>query len=248
MTLSPAPLHIAHACSSIAPRQNSVPAWEYVLHWVTEFKGDGQPIVSKRQTWMVMVSGLYQRRSLGFKDHYVFGTAHHSTKLNVFAGKWVCDADLPEVARSDPATDKIIIYTLGTFYMESTIDMLQYYLLMRATRRLALDYKAAIDDEALLLALNAGTNANIHSWHPAAQPPRNTGGKKREASQAAAAGNIPETNMGPLDAEDYVQQPVHDDPLMRRFARELSENGESAKVRGYLASSIHEDYDYQVGS
>ncbi|KAG8717715.1 hypothetical protein FRC08_006856 [Ceratobasidium sp. 394] len=197
---------------------------------------------------MAMVSGLYQRRSLGFKDHYVFGTAHHSTKLYVFAGKWVCHADLPEVARSDPATEKVIIYALGTFYMESTIDMLQYYLLMRATRRLALDYKASIDDEALLLALNAGANANIHSWHPAAQPPRSAGDKKRKASQAAPAGNVFGTNMTSFDAEDYVQRPVHDDPLMHRFAKELSENGESAKVRGYLASSIHDDYDYQVGS
>lgn len=36
-----------------------------------------------------MVSGLYQRRALGFKDHFVFGMAHHSTRLlDVFAATW----------------------------------------------------------------------------------------------------------------------------------------------------------------
>ncbi|KAG8743727.1 hypothetical protein FRC10_011509 [Ceratobasidium sp. 414] len=73
--------------SSMAPRQSSVSG--YVLHWVTEYKRDDYAGASKRRAWMAMTSGLYQRRSLGFKDHFVFGTAHDSnTSLTVFAGKW----------------------------------------------------------------------------------------------------------------------------------------------------------------
>ncbi|KAG9080836.1 hypothetical protein FRC06_006090 [Ceratobasidium sp. 370] len=246
---------IMHACSSIPARQHPVPPWRYVLHWVTEFKGDGQPIESKRQTWMAMVTGLYQRRSLGFKDQYVFGTAHHSSVLlDVFAGQWVADADLPEAARSDPATEKIMIYPLGTFRMHSVTAMLQYYLLMRSTRHLALNNKALINDKARILVSEV-ENANNHSWPPAAQPLPSAGAKKRKASgpgsQTNPAGNVPETNTACLDTGDYVQQPVHivgvDDPLMHRFAEALSEDGESAKVQGYLASSIHDHYDYQVG-
>ncbi|KAG8745896.1 hypothetical protein FRC10_006700 [Ceratobasidium sp. 414] len=121
--------------------------------------------------------------------------------------------------------------------------MLQYYLLMRGTRRLALEYKALIDEKAALLVLNVKP----------AQPSPSGGATKRKASglgsQATPAGNAPETNAASLDAGDYAQQAVHtvgvDDLLMHRFAEELSEG---AKVRGYLATSIHDDYDYRVGS
>ncbi|KAG9079428.1 hypothetical protein FRC06_007739 [Ceratobasidium sp. 370] len=249
-TLMSQATRVRHACSSIPPRRNPVSPWRYVLHWVTESKGHGQPIESKRQTWMAMVSGLYQQRSLGFKDQYVFGTAHHSSVvLDVFAGQWVADAALPEAARSSPATEKaiIIIYPLGTFHMHSVISMLQYYLLMRSTRHSALNNKALINDKAQMLVSEV-ENANNHSWPPTAQPLPSAGAKKRKASglgsQTNPAGNVPETNTASIDTGDYVGV---DDPLMHRFAEELSKGGESSKVRGYLASSIHDHYDYQVG-
>ncbi|KAG9098878.1 hypothetical protein FRC06_005871, partial [Ceratobasidium sp. 370] len=146
----------------------------------------------------------------------------------------------------------IIIYTLGTFSMNDPIQMLQYYLLMRSTRRLALQYKLSIDNQAGMLARNAGPD--VHSWPPAAQPKSSAGRKKRKRTgseaKGAPGGNAPPMNVASLDTEDYIQQPVHvmgvDDPLVHRFAEELSENGESAKVRGYLMSSIHDDYDYRV--
>ncbi|KAG8742266.1 hypothetical protein FRC10_001753 [Ceratobasidium sp. 414] len=202
---------------------------------------------------MAMSSGLYQRRSFGFEDHFVFGTAHHSKRLlTIYAEKWADHANLPTAARSSQPAAKIIIYTLGTFHMNSTIKMFQYYLPMRDTRRLALEYKALIDNQATLLTLRA--EPSTHSWPPAAQPKSSANAKKRKnigsEAQGAPGEDAPETNMAFFGAGDYVQQPVHvvgaGDPLVHRFAEELSENGENAKVRGYLMTSVHDNYNYQI--
>jgi hypothetical protein len=67
-----------------------VPTGLQILHWVTEYRTANVPDDQVlRQTVMAMVPGLYQRRALGFPDHFVFGSAHLSTCLRVFAGTWV---------------------------------------------------------------------------------------------------------------------------------------------------------------
>lgn len=77
------------ACSSRA-RPN--PDIHSVLHWATEFQrghDNYKEHEAKRQLFRSLVSGLYQRRALGFPNHFVFGTAHHSTTiLDVFAATW----------------------------------------------------------------------------------------------------------------------------------------------------------------
>ncbi|KAG8737428.1 hypothetical protein FRC10_008182 [Ceratobasidium sp. 414] len=204
---------------------------------------------------MGMVSGLHQRRSLGFKDQYVFGAAHHSERvLSVFAGTWIDRADPLDGQGSSTATEKIVIYTLAMLDVASCPDVLQYYLLMRATRRLALDYKQLIENEATSRVLDImKSSSNTHTWPPKSS----TGSGKRKKldpiaeEQGNPGGNVPQTNVATsLVTDSCVQQAVHvisvDDPFIHRFAEELSKNGEWAKVRGYLRSSIHDDYEYQV--
>ncbi|CUA68290.1 hypothetical protein RSOLAG22IIIB_07818 [Rhizoctonia solani] len=69
----------------------------YALHWVTEFKRDYDELISKCQVIEGLVSALYQRRALGFPNHFVFGTAHYSrTTLEVLAATWVPSDELAE--------------------------------------------------------------------------------------------------------------------------------------------------------
>ncbi|KDN39877.1 hypothetical protein RSAG8_08528, partial [Rhizoctonia solani AG-8 WAC10335] len=76
---------------SCFPRFGSAPPnCNYVPHWVTEFKRHHSEQASKRQVVKGLVSALYQRRALGFPNHLVFGTAHHTrTVLEVLAATWV---------------------------------------------------------------------------------------------------------------------------------------------------------------
>ncbi|CAE6368986.1 unnamed protein product [Rhizoctonia solani] len=73
--------------------------FDYALHWVTEYKRHHNELASKGQVVEGLVSALYQRRALGFPNHFVFGTAHHSqTTLEVLAATWVrSDEARPEV-------------------------------------------------------------------------------------------------------------------------------------------------------
>ncbi|KAB5589561.1 hypothetical protein CTheo_6987 [Ceratobasidium theobromae] len=151
-----------------------------VLHWATEYTQD-DALAASRQTRMAMVSGLYQRRALGFIDHFVFGTAHSGNRLEVFAGRWEpvespdqetgaspAEQDAPtqdttppgaleSALRSSnkppngstsnlPKRDKyeIKIYQFPEYSPLSSLDMVEYYMLMRASRDLACKYAADI--------------------------------------------------------------------------------------------------------
>ncbi|KAG8731514.1 hypothetical protein FRC11_003941 [Ceratobasidium sp. 423] len=68
----------------------AAPEYCLILHWVTEFKRNHDEGPSKSQVVEGLVSGLYQRRELGFPNHFVFGTAHYSRHmLEVLAATWV---------------------------------------------------------------------------------------------------------------------------------------------------------------
>ncbi|KAG8699706.1 hypothetical protein FRC11_013543, partial [Ceratobasidium sp. 423] len=88
---------------SCFPRVASIdPDCRYVLHWVTEFKRGGQENLSKQQVVEGLVTALYQRRALGFPNHFVFGTAHHSKIfLEVLAATWVPSEPV------DPGADSV---------------------------------------------------------------------------------------------------------------------------------------------
>ncbi|KEP55626.1 hypothetical protein V565_002400 [Rhizoctonia solani 123E] len=80
---------------SCFPRSlSSSPECRFIPHWVTEFKPHHSEPASRRQVVKGLVSALYQRRALGFPNHFVFGTAHHSrTCLEVLAATWVPSDD-----------------------------------------------------------------------------------------------------------------------------------------------------------
>ncbi|KAB5587981.1 hypothetical protein CTheo_8578 [Ceratobasidium theobromae] len=61
----------------------------FIFHWVTEYKQANHIEEAIRQTKMAMVSGLNQRRALGFPDQFVFGTAHSDLEMEVMAGRWI---------------------------------------------------------------------------------------------------------------------------------------------------------------
>ncbi|KAB5590209.1 hypothetical protein CTheo_6356 [Ceratobasidium theobromae] len=160
------------------------------LHWATEYKQD-DPLAVSRQTRMAMVSGLYQRRALGFMDHFVFGTAHSGNRLDVFAGRWEsvkspadqatgaspAEEDAPKSQATPdqkdqdttppidrrstlgsskktpsgptsnlPKKDKyeIKVYQFPGYSLLSPLDMIEFYMLMRASRDLACKYAAEI--------------------------------------------------------------------------------------------------------
>ncbi|KAB5589563.1 hypothetical protein CTheo_6989 [Ceratobasidium theobromae] len=151
--------HKAPALSCLA--REHTPA---VLHWTTEYTQD-DALAASRQTRMAMVSGLYQRRALGFIDHFVFGTAHSGNRLEVFAGRWESvgspadqeTGDAPTQATPDqtdqdttppeavgstsnlPKMDKyeIKIYQFPGYFLSSPLDMVEFYMLMRASYDLA---------------------------------------------------------------------------------------------------------------
>ncbi|KAG8753571.1 hypothetical protein FRC11_007300 [Ceratobasidium sp. 423] len=83
------------------PGDTGIPLQCLFLHWVTDFKRAFDKEESIRQVLEGLVSGLYQRRALGFTDHFVFGTAHHTRGLlDVFAATWVPSNNLKEGAGS----------------------------------------------------------------------------------------------------------------------------------------------------
>ncbi|QRV84697.1 hypothetical protein RhiJN_12713 [Ceratobasidium sp. AG-Ba] len=79
--------NVSKSCSSVACASSALP--DYILHWVTEYKKAGSPTAPLRQVLEGLVTGLYQRRALGFVDHFVFGMVHHSKYLvDVLAATW----------------------------------------------------------------------------------------------------------------------------------------------------------------
>ncbi|KAB5593133.1 hypothetical protein CTheo_3435 [Ceratobasidium theobromae] len=144
----------------------------FIFHWVTEYKLANHIEEAIRQTKMAMVSGLNQRRALGFPDQFVFGTAHSDRKMEVMAGRWVRNEVKPLAADTtasqlgiphDPNTSQsqhgfgmerkrdqegeqvkpeyeIAIYPLATYSANNPFSLVQLYLLMKASRKLAHQY------------------------------------------------------------------------------------------------------------
>ncbi|KAG8692138.1 hypothetical protein FRC08_009987 [Ceratobasidium sp. 394] len=76
---------------------SQVPHCLAVAHWITQYtrsKEQTEPDV-ERQTIFGMVSGIWQRRSLGFSQHWVFGMMHFGDNIHVLAGRWEDDQPSP---------------------------------------------------------------------------------------------------------------------------------------------------------
>ncbi|KAF8597774.1 hypothetical protein BDV93DRAFT_527173 [Ceratobasidium sp. AG-I] len=182
----------------------------FLLHWATEYAkaGTRHEDHAERRVLIAMVSGLYQRRALGFPSHFVFGTAHSGDKLRVFAGTWALkkidpvgedaiqeqqskkhtasrESEAGSSVEASPRLTKrrmiskgrsastnrpkstedeyeITIYKLGSYELGTPLEVIEYYLLMRASRNLTLSYMAEIgsDKEKKRLSL-AGYNPPI---------------------------------------------------------------------------------------
>ncbi|KEP45229.1 hypothetical protein V565_299670 [Rhizoctonia solani 123E] len=80
---------VSNACS-VLNRGVAADGYQRALHWVSEFKGDkSSGNTALRQAMMAITPGLYQRRALGFKSHFLFMTVHRpATFLRVYAATW----------------------------------------------------------------------------------------------------------------------------------------------------------------
>ncbi|CAE6443414.1 unnamed protein product [Rhizoctonia solani] len=80
---------VTNACS-VLNRGVAADGYRRALHWVSEFTGDkGSGNTALRQAMIAITPGLYQRRALGFKSHFLFMTVHRpATFLRVYAATW----------------------------------------------------------------------------------------------------------------------------------------------------------------
>ncbi|KDN33559.1 hypothetical protein RSAG8_13355, partial [Rhizoctonia solani AG-8 WAC10335] len=128
---------IAQGCTVVHP-SSPLPSGQ-VLHSVTEYKRKLGLTESRQQVQEGLTSALYQRRALGFMDHFVFGTSHHNrTSLEVVAASWVSadeeappdrtmeidnapgrktEGDEAKLVGDSKRRNKIAIYSLGIFSM-----------------------------------------------------------------------------------------------------------------------------------
>jgi hypothetical protein len=67
------------------------PTGEPIFHWITDYEDDGMSPKSHglHRVMKSVVSGLTQRRSLGYPGHFVFGMAQRGNRLEILAGTWV---------------------------------------------------------------------------------------------------------------------------------------------------------------
>ncbi|KAF8597748.1 hypothetical protein BDV93DRAFT_547731 [Ceratobasidium sp. AG-I] len=127
-----------------------------VLHWATAI-GTQLEHSAERQVMMAMVSGLYQRRVLGFLDHFIFGTAHSGDSLRVLAGTWT-------LRKGNAMSTSITMYELGEYKLNNTLQIAELYLLMRASRSLGLRYMETISSPDTIGRLRAVSKHPLFNW------------------------------------------------------------------------------------
>ncbi|KAG8721416.1 hypothetical protein FRC09_007921 [Ceratobasidium sp. 395] len=117
------------------------------IHWATQYKPDSKLLDEAcRQTCCVMVSGLWQRHAIGRMSDFVFGTAHAADSMIVYAARW-------EAVSSDGFSklDRIKIYQIGKYETRNAVDMMKYYLLLRASVKVAEGYLEGILNDSRLV-------------------------------------------------------------------------------------------------
>jgi hypothetical protein len=80
------PQHLQQLCTSLAPPSSHM----HILHWAANYETNDRALrpYCLERTVKAIVSGLCQRRALGFLDHFVFGMVHCGLSFEVFAGTW----------------------------------------------------------------------------------------------------------------------------------------------------------------
>ncbi|EUC61505.1 hypothetical protein RSOL_396330 [Rhizoctonia solani AG-3 Rhs1AP] len=258
----------------------------YALHWVTEFKRDGNEALSKCQVVEGLVSALYQRRAFGCPNHFVFGTAHYSrTTLEVLAATWVPtdepanpearlqDTTMSAVPGEDQTNDpsgnssrnantasaapkigeeaagvvtnltvkevmkynKIVVYSIATYKMTVTEDILQLYLLMRQTRVLAQQYKEEITKDAFIRILALFDEAKELYQPPPPRPKSDSARKKRKYTSSLPPTR--EVKAKCIDSEDDFDSSSDLEEL-----ESLSSGGPTGRIVGDVASYTVKNY------
>ena len=144
--------------------------------------------------------------------------------------------------------------------MQSSIDMIQLYLLMRLSRRLALRYKDSLEKiEFWGLSVSLKTDQGLGPWLPgrnSRQDPSKSNSGHRGFKRKRMDGTQEDPRVSAALSDNSMNGPnspgspnvkntgqfAHaagvDDPLKHQFADILSRKGEWSMVHGYLASSL----------
>ncbi|KAJ1309328.1 hypothetical protein OPQ81_004989 [Rhizoctonia solani] len=102
-----------------------------VVHCVVEYKRSSSGV---NQAMMGLVSGLYQRKALDQRDHFVFGMFQDDRDIvTVVAAIW---------RKDDP---EIQVYTIGQYLLGSLMATVQLYFILRAIKDLARMYQEDIE-------------------------------------------------------------------------------------------------------
>ncbi|KAJ1299565.1 hypothetical protein OPQ81_011972 [Rhizoctonia solani] len=115
-----------------------------VVHCVVEYKRTSS---GANQAMMGLVSGLYQRKALDQRDHFVFGIFQDDRDLiSVVAAIW---------RKDDP---DIQVYLIGKYSLRNPIAAVQFYFVLRGIKDIARTYNEEIDKswKALTRAVIAG--------------------------------------------------------------------------------------------
>ncbi|KAB5587685.1 hypothetical protein CTheo_8875 [Ceratobasidium theobromae] len=230
------------SCSSIAHPSHE--AYYLFPHWINEYKQhDGQKRMSINQVILGLVSGLYQRRSLGFPHHFIFAMAHHgSTKL------------------------LMVLYRMREFDTSLPASALQLYLLMKKTCGLAKEYQTAILDATYgPISRTKGMLPGPHVQWPSKEDKKSDGGSSKPNSpKRARLGEPSKDDLGPQT--DCQDQSPNDSPMVETptelyekrlqgllvgrghslrsgFSQRVEELSSDEKVKKYLSTSVNVIYD-----
>lgn len=206
-----APSELKPEYSCLAERLSSTTP-VHILHWIGEYDQEGS---GKRQALMGLVSGLNQRLALGIKNQFVFASIHEgSTGLEVVAAIWKDDQVCSQAFRlGQPLTKlQIRVYSLGYYSMLGPLDMLKFYFLHRAIKRLGLKYHEAISDLAGFPTVRL---RNFRGWTKSTPPgPAGTSRRRKKQTNILSSASSPLSGIEAKETKEPFQSDHSDEEGM----------------------------------
>ncbi|GAB1526800.1 hypothetical protein RhiTH_009972 [Rhizoctonia solani] len=247
-----------------------------LVHWVTEYKKSDLAAV-QRQVYYGMVSSLWQRRALGRMEDFVFGAAHNEQDLMVYAARWemipveqsgeiardINHPDTPAEGPSNFATTQprqrtstdvrhsappIVVYEIATYQTVNLNHMIQFYLLMRASRHLARQYQEEILRTPFIDIKEMAEEQGLYNWF---SPPR----RKDTTKSHSGLGSIHE-EPGPSGAQEAILVADPQDEaewraewdLDRRRAIEICGDGSLKGLKDNTSGGTEADWNDRMSS
>ncbi|KEP46295.1 hypothetical protein V565_206980 [Rhizoctonia solani 123E] len=140
---------------------------------------------------------------------------------------------------------QIVMYSIATYNMAVTEDMLQLYLLMRHTLTLAQQYKGEIegDKDARVRELMKEAK-EFYEWPPPPRPQSNRGTKRKRtrSSESNSFASVSERQSDGMSIEPY------EDPDCSSDSEELepsNDAGPTRRIAGEVASYTVRNYAYE---